>query len=501
MSPKPEATDINVQVTGTRAGVYLHGFFISFHNELLYVVPRGGHLLHNDQASPVLNSNKDIPVITVGISTQPELRFVLHGNFTATGGDGSFSGEYGARRSGYLIEIEREGMLRTEPGITFSPERDECTFTIKDVTIGRGFHWQRKEDQQFRGSLKLLPTDEGILAINIVSIENYLASVISSEMSANASANLLYAHAVASRSWLLAQLERSRSLTSEHHSYPTVVETDTERIRWYDREEHELYDVCADDHCQRYQGITKAHTSSVSDAVEATFGKVLMHGGLVCDARFSKCCGGITELFENVWQQEPKPYLTSRRDGQLRDGQADVSAESDAERWICSNPDAFCNTSDTRIISQVLISYDQETSDFFRWKVEYEQDELSEIMTRRSGIDFGMILDLVPVERGKSGRLTKLKIVGSKRTLTIGKELEIRRTLSNSHLYSSALSIQRQNVKAGVPSRFVLHGAGWGHGVGMCQIGAAVMGDAGYTSDRILSHYFPNTELIQLYQG
>ncbi|MBX2992241.1 MAG: SpoIID/LytB domain-containing protein [Bacteroidetes bacterium] len=412
-----------------------------------------------------------------------------------------FNGEYIARRSGNLIEIEREGMFRTTPRITFSPEQDECTFTIKDVTIGIGFHWQRKEDQQFRGTLKLQLTDEGILAINRVSIEDYLASVISSEMSADASANLLQAHAIASRSWLLAQLGRSRELKSEHNTYATVVETEAERIRWYDREAHDLFDVCADDHCQRYQGITKAHTSTVSDAVQATFGMVLMHNGTVCDARFSKCCGGITELFENVWQPEQKPYLTSRRDTHLSHEQADVSAEPDAERWICSRPDVFCNTSDKRIITQILMKYDQETSDFFRWTVEYEQDELAAIVARRSGIDFGLIRDLVPVERGKSGRLTKLKIVGSKRTLTIGKELEIRRTLSNSHLYSSALSIQRLNVKAGVPSRFILHGAGWGHGVGMCQIGAAVMGDAGYTSDSILSHYFPKTERIQLYQG
>ncbi len=374
-------------------------------------------------------------------------------------------------------------------------------FVLNDVTIGVQFHWQRKEDQRFVGGLKLIREGENITAINVVSIEDYLTSVISSEMSADCSLNLLKAHAITSRSWLLAQLEKSKALKAGGVKYQSLVETETERIRWYDREDHANFDVCADDHCQRYQGITKAYTASVKEAVESTGGFVVMHNGVVCDARFSKSCGGVMEEFQHVWEPVRYAYLAAVVDtpDETTPLALDFSHEENADKWIRGNPQAFCNTTDKKTLSQVLLKYDQETTDFFRWKVEYEQAQLAEIICRRSGIDFGQIVDLVPVERGKSSRLTKLKIVGTKRTMTIGKELEIRRTLSNSHLYSSAFVVDKHEVVNGIPARFTIQGAGWGHGVGLCQIGAAVMGEQGYSYDKILVHYFPHTEIKKIY--
>lgn len=449
-----------------------------------------------------MNSNPNIPVIDVGIHTRQEIHFVLHGDFSSSEISGTLSGACVAHPDGNIIVIESEGvLLGTARELTIAPKDNECFFTLNDVTIGVQFHWQRKEDQRFVGGLKLVRSGDAVAAINVVNIEEYLTSVISSEMSADCSLDLLKAHAVTSRSWLLAQLEKSRGLKTKSARYQTLFETESERTRWYDREDHDLFDVCADDHCQRYQGITKAYTSSVKQSVQETNGTVVMHDGKICDARFSKSCGGVAELFENVWEPQHHPYLVAVIDTptETTDVALDFSREANAEKWIRNSPPAFCNTSDMKILSQVLLKYDQETTDFFRWKVEYTQNELAEIICRRTGVDFGQILDLIPVERGKSARLMKLRIVGTKKTLTIGKELEIRRSLSNSHLYSSAIIIDKSDVKEGVPSRFVIYGAGWGHGVGLCQIGAAVMGEQGYTYESILSHYFPQTEIKKLY--
>lgn len=449
-----------------------------------------------------LDSNlaSGIPTISVGISTQSSIHFSLKGAFTLSPFAGEFTGEWLAERAGDAIRLLHDAQPVAElREARFSPLVEENSFVLKNVAIGIRFHWERFEDQEFFGVLKLVPTGGGIAAINEIDIERYLESVISSEMSAQSSLNLLKAHAVTSRSWLLAQLERARHKREKiaHQN----VDTETERIRWYEREEHTLFDVCADDHCQRYQGITRASTPQVRRAVHETCGVVLAYDGAVCDARYSKSCGGVTEEYHNVWEPVRVPYLSAIVDDES--GRSALSLhladESNACRWIKSSSPAFCNSTDDRILSQVLVNYDQETKDFFRWKVEYTQDELAELVYRRSGVDFGAILALEPVERGTSGRLVRLKIVGTKRTMIIGKELEIRRTLSPSHLYSSAIVPEAFEQRNGVPSRFVLHGAGWGHGVGLCQIGAAVMGERGYAHDQILAHYFPHSTLTKIY--
>jgi SpoIID/LytB domain protein len=445
------------------------------------------------------------PTITVGVLTAPILDF--EGGFDVAGSDDTVRGAARASVSGNSIVIECGGSRSVyASGVLLTPtERGTTSFVIRGVTIGIRFHWERKEDQRFTGALRLVAKGSDIVAINVVPVEEYLSSVISSEMSARSSTNLLKAHAITSRSWLLAQLERSGEVNEGVKRHRTTLRESGRLVRWYDREEHDLYDVCADDHCQRYQGVTKSSTDAVKQSVEQTRGQVVMYDGRICDARFSKSCGGITEPFGKVWQPVEIPYLVNLADippdERLPDSISgpDVSGENLAEVWIRSSPPAFCNTADTRILSQVLLEYDQETTDFYRWKVEYTQEYLAALIREKSGIDFGAIVDMAPVERGPSGRLTLLKIVGEKKTLTIGKELEIRRTLSPSHLYSSAFVIDSYDIKGTVPGRFVLTGAGWGHGVGLCQIGAAVMGDRGYSPESILSHYFPGTSISTLY--
>lgn len=445
------------------------------------------------------------PTIAVGIQTVPAVEF--DGEFDCEGSDRSFRGQARASVSGGSIEIECGGKRSVhESGVQLIPSgAGNPTFLIRGVTIGIKFHWERKEDQRFTGALRLVAKGRDIVAINVVPIEDYLASVISSEMSAESSLNLLKAHAITSRSWLLAQRERSAVLKQGGKRYASTVRESDRLIRWYDREEHDLYDVCADDHCQRYQGATKSYTGAVDRAVAETRGQVVMYDGRICDARFSKSCGGITEPFGKVWQPVDVPYLVNVADIPSADrlpeflSLPDVSREDLAGRWIGSSPPAFCNTADARILSHVLLKYDQETTDFYRWNVEYTQDYIAALVREKSGIDFGAILDMTPVERGPSGRLTLLKITGEKRTLTIGKELEIRRTLSPSHLYSSAFVVGKHDLRGGVPGKFILTGAGWGHGVGLCQIGAAVMGDRGYSPEAILSHYFPGTSIATIW--
>jgi SpoIID/LytB domain protein len=369
------------------------------------------------------------------------------------------------------------------------------------VTIGINFHWERQETQVFSGTLKLVVDEEKIVAINILPAEDYLTSVISSEMSANSSLELLKAHAVISRSWLFAQIEKRKAMSGKSEGFFSFTKTKEEYIRWYDREDHTIFDVCADDHCQRYQGITKASNATVAEAVRATRGRLLMYDNEVCDARFSKCCGGATEEFEYCWEDKHYPYLSAVRDAEEEENRPlpDLTNEEEAERWIRKAPKSFCDTHDKKILSQILNNYDQETTDFYRWKVRYTQEELAELIRTNTKTDYGDILDLIPIQRGPSGRICKLKIVGSLKTLTIGKELEIRRTLSNSHLFSSAFVVDKGGLKEGVPQWFLLSGAGWGHGVGLCQIGAAVMGEKGYAYDEILLHYYKNAEIKRFY--
>lgn len=382
--------------------------------------------------------------------------------------------------------------------LLFEPIDEKAAFELKEVTIGINFHWERKENQRFPGALKIIVDKEKLIAINIVPVEQYLTSVISSEMSATASLELLKAHAVISRSWLLDKIVSKELSPQEKKSREEVHENDT-LIRWYDHESHTLFDVCADDHCQRYQGITRASTEIVRRAVLTTQGEVLTFDGKICDARFSKCCGGAFEEFQNCWENVSHPYLRKQRDSQTDTVLPDLRIEEEAEKWIRTSPEAFCNTTESSILSQVLNGYDQETTDFYRWQVKYTQQELSTLIRERSGIDFGEIIDLVPVERGTSGRLIRLKIVGSKRTMILGKELEIRRTLSPSHLYSSAFVIDKKGKNSPFPERFILTGAGWGHGVGLCQIGAAVMGERGYTYEKILLHYYKGANIEKRY--
>lgn len=590
------------------------------------------------------------PQVHVGILFEPQIEFTLHAPYRIGGNEvtGHQAATYDHGR------ILWQGRLYDE--LLFEPQDEQtASFELHGVTIGINFHWERKEDQRFQGALKIIVEDGKLTGINVVRVEDYLTSVISSEMSATASLELLKAHAVISRSWLLAQIgslspapsprergeqaftspsplppgegpgERPAYQTANpltysllksyqsqmkkepteaekvmwqmlrgkqlgdkfrrqhiignyiadfvclekklvieidggYHSTPEQQAYDEERtrylqtqgykvlrftneavvatpetvlnqikaassplsagegtgerpeedelIRWFDREDHTRFDVCADDHCQRYQGITRASTDIVRQAIRATRGQVLMSEGRICDARFSKCCGGAFEEFQYCWEDTPYPYLLKQRDWRIRKGNTsepaaglpDLTIEAEADRWIRTSPEAFCNTTDKHILSQVLNNYDQETTDFYRWCVEYTQEELSALILKRSGVDYGQIIDLVPVARGTSGRLWKLKIVGTKKTLTIGKELEIRRTLSPSHLYSSAFVVDKHDLSPeGIPGRFTLIGAGWGHGVGLCQIGAAVMGEQGYKYDEILLHYYIGASIEKIY--
>lgn len=422
--------------------------------------------------------------------------------------NGAFNGAFlaGGRKVEGVFRVVVEGgrlILSDDGGMTTAEGREiQCsplpgsTFTLHDVTIGIGFHWQRNESQTFNGELHFVCRDDGtVLAINSIPLEQYLTSVITSEMSGDAPLEFLKAHAITSRSWLVAMLERE----NRQVGMPSArTETkDNELIRWYDREDHDLYDVCADDHCQRYQGITKMLSGRATSAVSETRGMFIVHRDSICDARFSKSCGGRTELFESAWGDNHVAYLESVSDSDVT--HPPVLDEATARRWILSSPPSFCNTSDSATLKQILPSYDRETNDFFRWKVEYSQEELSDLLSTKSGFDFGTILHLQPLQRGPSGRITRLKIEGTNKTLTVGKELEIRRWLSKTHLYSSAFVVDTANDADSVPSKFILHGAGWGHGVGLCQIGAAVMAVNGKSAEEIVKHYFTDVTIKKLY--
>ena len=435
------------------------------------------------------------PEISVGIVNAQEIHFSLNGNYFAKGetvcGDQVVTFNEGG--------ILWNGNLYRE--LTFTPQEESNSFSLYDVTIGINFHWERQETQIFMGTLRFVVHEDKITAINQLSVEDYLTSVISSEMSATSSLELLKAHAVVSRSWLFAQIEKRKALKDTGGDFFSFTKTKEEYIRWYDREDHTIFDVCADDHCQRYQGITKASNETVAEAVRATRGQLLMHGNKVCDARFSKCCGGATEEFEYCWEEKHYPYLTAVRDAEEEEHRElpDLTQEKEAQYWIRKAPHSFCDTHDAKNLSQILNNYDQETTDFYRWHVRYSQEELAEIIRNNTKTDYGDIIDLIPVERGKSGRICKLKIVGTLKTLTIGKELEIRRTLSTSHLFSSAFIVDKGELVDGIPQWFFISGAGWGHGVGLCQIGAAVMGEKGYKYDEILLHYYKGAEIRRFY--
>ena len=445
-----------------------------------------------------LYNNGKQPNVTVGIVSGQKIHFSLNKPYLAKGE--TVMGEQ-------VVEFSEGGVLwngNQYSKLTFHPQSADASFSLSDVTIGVDFHWERKETQTFLGTLRFVVEADKICAINELPVEKYLESVISSEMSATSSLELLKAHAVISRSWLLAQMKKRREVAASGNNFFSFVKKDDMLIRWYDREDHTIFDVCADDHCQRYQGITKETSPHVAEAIRQTLGQVLLDGEDICDARFSKCCGGETEEFQYCWEDTPKSYLTAVRDlvlGVKNEEHSSLQDEATAERWIRSNPPAFCNTTDKKILSQVLNDYDQETADFYRWKVTYSQEKIQQLFEEKLKMNFGSILDMKAVERGKSGRISKLQIIGTEKTFTIGKELEIRRALSDTHLYSSAFVVDKYDKdEQGVPQRFEIIGAGWGHGVGLCQIGAAVMGEQGYAYNDILLHYYQGAEIKQLYK-
>ena len=413
-------------------------------------------------------------IIEVGIMSAPEISFEILRN----GG--------GVRKASFSDgKILYEGTLHDE--LTFEAEASETLFSapsfiLYGVTIGVDFHWQRKQDQTFAGTLKFIVEEERITAVNVIGVEDYLVSVISSEMKASASLALLKAHAVISRSWVISQVEKRRRAAEGHEDkgmMPAAIFPSSGKdgmmtvIRWWDHDDHKNFDVCADDHCQRYQGLTNALGENVRKAVAETWGQVLRYEGELCDARFSKCCGGMMERFSTCWEDKDYPYLQPLPDTPDEDGRC------------------FCDTDDESVLSQVLNDYDMETKDFFRWETRYTRSEVSELVRRRSGIDFGEIRSLEPLERGESGRISKLRIVGSANSAVIGKELMIRRILSESHLKSSAFDVEWQG------EILTLRGRGWGHGVGLCQIGAAMMARQGFDYIQILKHYYPGAEAEQ----
>ena len=449
------------------------------------------------EASSTLYNKGKQPDVTVGIVSAQKIHFSLNKPYLAKGE--KVLGEQ-------VVEFSEGGVLwngNQYSQLTFHPQSADASFSLSDVTIGVNFHWERKENQTFLGTLRFVVESDKIVSINELPVEKYLESVISSEMSATSSLELLKAHAVISRSWLLAQMKKRREVAESGNNFFSFTKKEDTLIRWYDREDHTLFDVCADDHCQRYQGITKETSPHVAEAIRQTKGQILMDGEEICDARFSKCCGGITEEFQYCWEDTPKTYLTAVRDIALgvEHTLPNLTNEEEAEKWIRFNPPAFCNTQDKKILSEVLNDYDQETVNFYRWKETLSQEKLQQLIADKLKMDLGAILDMKAVERGKSGRISKLQIIGTEKTFTIGKELEIRRTLSDSHLLSSAFVVDKYDKdEQGVPQRFELIGAGWGHGVGLCQIGAAVMGEQGYHYDAILLHYYQGAEIKKLYK-
>ena len=517
------------------ACVEMSGLFITpVEDDWLRLRPKDVRKIFDDVAisydteEKLIRKMRNQPQVSVGIMHADTIKFTLNGNYRLVEKNGVRNAKGPIYTGDLVMELGPDNTLLFEGGtysdLMFEPEgkQNMGTFWLRDVVIGVNFHWERKEDQMFEGSLKFIVENGQVCPINILGVEDYLTSVISSEMSATANMQLLKAHAVISRSWLLAQIEHSDKEKQPSCTLKENPEHNCEElIKWYDRDDHNNFDVCADDHCQRYQGLTRASTEAVKQAIDETWGEILSYEGAICDARFYKCCGGMLEEFENAWDDTHHDYLEVVRDSEdsaqteAKTGKygkdaatiLDLRDEGNAVAWIHSSPDAFCNTTDAKILGQVLNNYDQETADFYRWKVKYTQEEISSLVNTKSGYDFGQILDLVPVERGTSGRLIRLKIVGTKKTMIIGKELEIRRILSPSHLYSSAFVAYRLDEKGKtlkpdaeeVPAGFELIGAGWGHGVGLCQIGAAVMGAKGYAYDAILRHYYPHAEILKKY--
>jgi len=455
----------------------------------------------------------DEPILEVGLLPGVDsARFVLDGAYdlvidgrpsgTAPGGVElvARSGRGEVRVEGLASPLDTPGRL-----VRLIPRDDDASFLLRGVVVGVQFHWQHSEDLRFRGGINLRASERELDVVNAVPLEEYLVSVISSEMSAHCPPPLLRAHAVISRSWLLAQLMSGRTGGGRGEGSESARrdgEAGEIRIwRWYDREDHEDFDVCADDHCQRYQGVTRALTPEVGEAVASTRGWVLVHENEICDARFSKCCGGMTEVFDSAWGDQNVPYLQAFHDGPRgsREFEIPLRDEANARAFIDATPTAYCGTKDAALLARLLPEIDHETQDFYRWEIRLEQEEVRDLVKAKSGIDPGPIEKLEPRRRGPSGRLVELAVCGRDHILVVGKELEIRRLLSPTHLYSSAFVARAVGEPGRTPEAFVLRGAGWGHGVGLCQIGAAVMADLGHTHEQILEHYYRGAALVQVY--
>ncbi len=438
--------------------------------------------------------------MTVGImDRQTEVVFRLNGNFTCND-IGPVTGKLFAKTTPEGIAVIDEGNREVARSMSIKlTSLNDAIFTLLNVMIGINFHWERREDQTFRGDLILKQREEGtITVINEIHLEDYLQSVISSEMNPAAPSEFMRAHAILSRSWFLKALERKKQANKiAPEADEKIADREEEITRWYEQEDHDLFDVCADDHCQRYQGITRIVSEKAAKAVRETHGRVIIYDDEICDARFSKACGGLTEAFETAWSDKHVPYLTSISDMSVSHNP--IGTEEDAACWILSEPDAYCNTKDTAMLENILPDFDRETKNFFRWKVSYDRRELEEILQEKSGFDFGIIKEIQPISRGPSGRIYRLQIVGSKKSVIVGKELEIRRWLSRTHLYSSAFIVKTERNPSGEAEHFIFYGAGWGHGVGLCQIGAAVMATKGFSAEDILKHYFPGTEIRNIY--
>jgi stage II sporulation protein D len=443
------------------------------------------------------HSMENQPKITVGImNRQAKITGRLNGNFCANE-SGLISGRFTGKLEGEMVVVadDSDRKIIRSPSVRLTPQKDS-NFELFNVTIGNRFHWERTEDQTFMGDLILLSCNDGtMVAINEIPVEDYLKSVVSSEMSAEAPAEFLKAHAIVSRSWVLSAVSRRKR--RKETSVQTMKGSQEEIVRWYDRENHALFNVCADDHCQRYHGITKIVSEQAERAVRESHGMVLTQHNKICDARYSKACGGITENFETAWGDKRIPYLTSISDSPAP--YEPIETEEEASAWIYSEPEVYCNTKEKGLLEKILSDFDRETGNFFRWTIEYSRTELEEILREKSGIDFGMLKEIIPIRRGPSGRISCLRIVGSKENILVGKELEIRRWLSRSHLLSSCFIVEAEQGPRGEAKRFILRGAGWGHGVGLCQIGAAVMATQGRSAEEILKHYFRGVEIRKIY--
>ena len=441
----------------------------------------------------MLSSEPEIKVAL--LQNYKEARLNLKGRFLLSD-ERTISGHISVRvRQGEVALCDPSGMEIASGKTIMLSAHNKATFTVSDVKIGIDFHWQRSQEQSFRGNLFLsVASDSSFNLINEIALEDYLASVVSSEMSAEAPLEFLKAQAVTARSWLVAMLERKKM----SGVLPEAKQTkEGEIIVWHDVNDHKGFDVCADDHCQRYQGITRIISENVHTAIKNTRGLFLVYAGEICDARYYKSCGGQTEIFSTAWEDKSPDYLRSVTDN--IEQHPPIQSEAEAKGWLTGRPQAYCNTTDKELLGKILPAFDQETLDFYRWQVIYSRQELEDIIRKKSGIDFGELQNLTALSRGPSGRIYKLRIEGSRRTVIVGKELEIRRWLSQSHLLSSAFVVSKTNAADGSVESFILTGGGWGHGVGLCQIGAAFMAAKGFKAQEILAHYFTGASLQKLY--